>query len=532
MVNKLLLIISLLLAAVFMSTEVTKAQSENVISINPGQVYQTINGWEATDYIAQPDDPADPYLVNPIADKAVNEIGINRIRLEISPGTENTTDYFVQVLSGQITMVDWVHNYAKSPVNDNSDPNSINLNGFKFTNLDWKIDRMVLPLKQRLEAKGEKLFINLNFVHFGTSNTAFYQYNNASEYAEFMLTTYQHMQTKYGFVPDAIEIELEPSNTDNFSGAEMADAIVATSARLQANGFAKPYFIVPSDPGMSTSINYYNQIIQNTSAKALINEFSYHRYWSPNLTDLQTIVSLALRDGKNTAMLEWWDNQNTYNTLHEDLKIGRNSAWQQETLRGIVNINSTNPTNPVVTIADKSKFTRQYYLYVRSGAQRISATTPSCSDSQLCTSVDPLAFINSNGKYVVVVKASAGGSFTVQNLPAGTYGVYYTTPVEYSNTLQDQTISAGQLLSAAIPRDGVITIYAKTAAGATPTPIPTSTPNPADINGSGRVDFNDLKLILSNWLGLSTCSTFVCDLNNDSKINALDASLVIVNWGQ
>jgi len=46
------------------------------------------------------------------------------------------------------------------------------------------------------------------------------------------------------------------------------------------------------------------------------------------------------------------------------------------------------------------------------------------------------------------------------------------------------------------------------------------------------VDFNDLKLVLSNWLGLGSCATFVCDLNSDAKINAIDASLVIANWGR
>ena len=65
--------------------------------------------------------------------------------------------------------------------------------------------------------------------------------------------------------------------------------------------------------------------------------------------------------------------------------------------------------------------------------------------------------------------------------------------------------------------------------------MPSSTPQPSpktgDVNGNNIVDFNDLKLVLSNWLGLGSCATFVCDLNSDAKINAIDASLVIANWG-
>ena len=38
-------------------------------------------------------------------------------------------------------------------------------------------------------------------------------------------------------------------------------------------------------------------------------------------------------------------------------------------------------------------------------------------------SFDPLAFINANGTYVVVVKADTPGSFSIENLPPGTYGI-------------------------------------------------------------------------------------------------------------
>jgi len=67
----------------------------------------------------------------------------------------------------------------------------------------------------------------------------------------------------------------------------------------------------------------------------------------------------------------------------------------------------------------------------------------------------------------VVVKASQAGNFSIENLPAGTYGIKYTTgdgrnqPIEYDINLPDQTISAGGLVTTKIPAQGVITIYAK-----------------------------------------------------------------------
>jgi hypothetical protein len=73
----------------------------------------------------------------------------------------------------------------------------------------------------------------------------------------------------------------------------------------------------------------------------------------------------------------------------------------------------------------------------------------------------PVAFRNANGKYVVVVKATAGGSFTVGGLPAGTYGIDYTTAADYMKPLADVTISGSQAVNTSIPAAGVLTIFAK-----------------------------------------------------------------------
>jgi hypothetical protein len=48
--------------------------------------------------------------------------------------------------------------------------------------------------------------------------------------------------------------------------------------------------------------------------------------------NLQAIAARAQQHDLDTAMLEWWSNGNGYRTLHEDLKIGNNSAWQDVAL--------------------------------------------------------------------------------------------------------------------------------------------------------------------------------------------------------
>ncbi|MHC4753045.1 MAG: hypothetical protein ACYTFW_24675, partial [Planctomycetota bacterium] len=70
-------------------------------------------------------------------------------------------------------------------VNDNSDPCSINWAGFHFSEIDHQVDTIITPLKKLLEAKGEKLYVNLNYVAFTGQITGggIYIHNNPEEYA-------------------------------------------------------------------------------------------------------------------------------------------------------------------------------------------------------------------------------------------------------------------------------------------------------------------------------------------------------------
>ena len=73
----------------------------------------------------------------------------------------------------------------------------------------------------------------------------------------------------------------------------------------------------------------------------------------------------------------------------------------------------------------------------------------------------PWQFTNKTGKVVVVVKCNAAGSFAIDALPDGNYGIKYTTMAAYDKDAPDQAVFGGQLLVAKIPDAGVITIYGK-----------------------------------------------------------------------
>lgn len=50
--------------------------------------------------------------------------------------------------------------------------------------------------------------MNLNYVDFG--NSAFEHRDTPAEYGEIILVTFPRVRQKYGWVPNAVEISLEP----------------------------------------------------------------------------------------------------------------------------------------------------------------------------------------------------------------------------------------------------------------------------------------------------------------------------------
>jgi hypothetical protein len=90
------------------------------------------------------------------------------------------------------------------------------------------------------------------------------------------------------------------------------------------------------------------------------------------------------------------------------------------------------------------------YGSARSGSGRSAATRPS----------PPVAFLNTDGTEVVVIRAESGGMVAVEGLAPGRYGVSYTTEAETGRALPPLDLATGATLSTAIPAAGVLTIHA------------------------------------------------------------------------
>jgi len=449
---------------------------QGTISLDPNTAYQTMIGWEAVAQAGQIQEintasgksnvnPAFAKYKDQLYDQAVSDLGINRLRVELRSGSENPVDYFSNYLSGQIGFKDFLQHWYEI-VNDNDDPHVINPNGFHFTELDVEVEDVVLPMRQRLAARKEKLYVNLCYVDFQPS--AFEHKFFPEEYAEFVLAAFIHLRDKYSFVPDGLEMILEPDTDADWSATQIGNAIVAAGNRLRANGF-NPEITAPSTTSLPNAIPYFDQMVQIPGVTQFLSELSYHRYAGASDSDLTAVANRAVQYNINTAHLELIGA--TYNDLHQDLTLGRNSSWQQFTLAQPSDgsddvggtyylVNQQNTDGPTLSLGSRTKFLRQYFKFIRSGALRIKAS--SSTDN-----FEPVAFVNTDGTFVVVVKTYAGGDMAIQGLPGGTYGVKYTTPDQYDVNATDVSISPGQAVNASIPDQGVITIYGKTTPGST-----------------------------------------------------------------
>ena len=430
------------------------------IRLEAGTRYQTISGWYATPELGQYTCPTYPLYKDELMDRAVNELGLNRLKMGLPASIEHPHNHFADFMAGNLSFGAWVNTW-KTAVNDNADPFVMNPAGFQWGQLDDMIENIVIPMRQRLRSRGEPAPL---MGTFGDSQTDPFDHKRApEEYAEFLLAIYLHMQSKYGFVPDVLEVINEPDTGPvSWSPGQIGAAIVAAGQRLEAAGFT-PRFAVPAASGVDLANLIFDAVIRTPGALKYISEISYHRYSGVSDANVQGIGQRAQQYNIGANMSEHIGSG--FEDLYTDLTLGRNTAWMQFGLAlcgsgvndggGIYyRVDQSDPARPVIQPRSRTPFLWQYFRYIRNGAQRIAAST---SDAN----VVPIAFLNANGKYVVVVNAAAQASFTIGDLPAGVYGITFATDSESNGSLPDVSMATGQKLPATIPARGVLTVFGK-----------------------------------------------------------------------
>jgi len=456
-----------LLAALVISIGSFSSFAQSVVTVDTALQYQTIDGWEAVSNSLEAKSVRDSVLpfVNELIDIAVNEVGITRLRFSYKSGMEDTVNYFQQVIDGDIEYDEFTqHRYAK--FNDNDDPFVADPSKFQMAGLDDNITNVVIPFKNAVEANGDRFYYNLCYVDFGDQSD-FNHIDDPEEYAEYLTYAWSYIDENYGFVPNGLEVILEPDNTALWNANVIPPIIAAVGQRMDAMGY-DPEIIAPSLKSLLGIPNYFNAIAANPTALSYLDVLSYHRYGgNTNIAAQQEVVDIAEANNLKTAMLEY-DYNGDVNELHYDLKYNNVVAWTKYALMyksdekfAYVFVDGTDPEDPQFGICKQTKYLRQYFKFIRPDAVRVQAdVTPG--------DIDPVAFVNPDGNQVVVIKAEAGDSVIVNGLNPGTYNIKYTlgnydwggvNPSTYDFDLPSQSIAEGEAVAFDMPAKGVATIY-------------------------------------------------------------------------
>lgn len=392
------------------------------IDVRPDQTFQQFHGWEAVAQASLYE--LDRYdnrqeVLDELLDKAV-EFGLTRLRLGAASAIENRRDFTQEYADGRISREE--ERCARySTVNDNDDPNVLNPSGFLWTRFDRTVREAVLPIARRLEARGEKLWLNVQYTAFTDSLCRGYGYDHdrPAEYAEFALAVYQHLRDTFGIVPDSYEIMLEPDNTRLWTSSLLANASAAAATRLQQAGFA-PVFVGPGVMNAGNAVPFFEELWRRPEIRPVLSELSYHRYGGASRENIEAIGRITSERGVSSAMLEHIGAD--YQTLFQDITLGRVSAWQQfalswpgpDTGAHFFILDPSKPAGERAELSATGMYLRQYFRSLRPGAVRIGAVTDD-------PGFEPIAAINPGDRMAVVVKATRAGRLTVRGLPPGAY---------------------------------------------------------------------------------------------------------------
>lgn len=436
------------------------------ITIDTTRQFQVIDAWEVTSQAGQSWAGYEEFSDTMLALAA--DLGLNRLRLEVRSGVEHRTRDYWQANRDSTLRGNAFRCGRYETLNDNDDPRRMDTAAFHFTELDESVERLALPLRRAVEARGNRLAINVNYVSFITQCPPGWRYDHREpdEYAEFVLAVVQHLKRKYDLVPETWEVILEPENTADWNGALIGRAVVAAAARLEQAGIPGIRFIGPSTTSTAEAPAMWDDMLRVPGVRRHMAELSYHRYRGVSLDALRAIGARERRDTVRTAMLEKIGANIDH--LFGDLTVAMVSSWQQFAmghaipeadyqgrdgggLYFVVNESDRRQIRPGV----RTPALRQVMHYVRRGARRIGAE----SDAE---AVPAVAFRNADGKHVVVVRARDGAAaIAMTGLPAGSYGITFVTSDTVRGAHEDVRLTGADTLRTTLPAAGVLTVFAR-----------------------------------------------------------------------
>lgn len=423
-----------ILISFFAAAACNTSAEDGRVTIAPAETFQVISGWEFTTRIWEMDKKNNAYsgewlnyrddIINGLVDTA----GLNRIRLEIRSGVENPVDYCSQFFAGELSYLDYkAHFYEK--INDNDDPKTANSAGFQWACLDYYVENLLTPMREALEARGENLYVVLTYVDFKRPalESDLSHATAPEEYAELIDNTFIYLKERHGVTPDAFEIILEPDNTVDWRGKEIAEGLLSVDRRLTKSGFA-PEYIAPSTSRSFRTLPYFDAFANNKEALSKLSTLAYHRYDPKRARrNLPKIHARAQQHDLETAMLEL--TYGTIDVLIEDLTIANVTAWQRY---GVpfkpISSDASGAENKKLELTNNFAPLALVFRNVRRGAVRVGAATRD-------PSLRVMAFRKSDGRNAIFVlrKETTGedpSDITINGAPAGDYQLIFADPYD------------------------------------------------------------------------------------------------------
>ena len=430
------------------------------LSVDSTRRFQTWVGWEVVHNLYHRDEnplgeldrhPVPQPILDEMLDDAVGELGITAL------------DFTNAIL----TLVR--QRPGLEPTNDNDDPFSLDSDAIRWHWFDPYVRSILLPMKERVEARGERFVLTLSAVAWGAWHWREPASDPGQEYAEIIMACLDRLERKFGVVPDFVDPYNEPDH--HSQSTESKDQILrgirALTDRMRAAGH--PALLrFPDVERLSAVVPFLDHMAENDpELLSRLGFVAFHGYGGFDAAELREARARARRLGIPTAQSEWWFTRNHAPDIHRTLTEADVSIYQPYVLsgpsndpndKGLYGIRYSGDTFPLY---DFEGFFRkldwyeiyQYSSFIRPGDVRIEISSPD-------PEVLPVAFEKPDGRQTVVVahEGSRARRIAISGLAPGPYDVVTTSATLRAEPLASVVAEPGEPLVLRLPPQSVSSI--------------------------------------------------------------------------
>jgi len=363
---------------------------------------------------------------------------------------------------------------AVEPKNDNADPQHTEGAGFDFYNQDRHIDQVILPIRDRLQKRGERMVLYLVAVFHVGKTPQFLA--NFDEYVEFALASLAHFRER-GLEADYWVMNNEPDLNRAWGPSEMGLLAARLGEAFERAGYrtkiAGPETVIPDD-----FAKWFLPVVQTPGVLRHLGAITYHNYdhdpsrgeeapMAPRANLAQWGRTLGLPviqteqgeggvgNRERWAGYDFGAGLDLARTIISDLTYANVSAWQMHavTSLGVLGPKSSAGGVFFFLAPDGSAVTRPAHYYalrlftrtIRPGSVRVELRT-----TQQDQRVRGVAFLSAKGQPLLVVlnENTVPTRVEVTALPAGKYQREEASRVQFHpSTLRESRIGAGETLA-------------------------------------------------------------------------------------